>query len=45
MAESPETMKDPDLIIPVYLDVDALLDVFASLFCCLFVDKTHLDPP
>jgi hypothetical protein len=31
MAKSPENVKDPDLIIPVYLDVDALLDIFASL--------------
>jgi hypothetical protein len=31
MPESKESIKDLDLIIPVYIDVDALLDVFASL--------------
>lgn len=31
MPESKQSVKDLDLIIPVYLDVDALLDVFASL--------------
>lgn len=31
MAELKESVKELDLIIPVYLDVEALLDVFASL--------------